>query len=83
MQSHSASGFLTILAAGLLQGTMLTPMAYLRKWQWENVWLIYATWAYHHFREYARPNIYIMMRGIRNRIILTNLANFAGYAEAA
>jgi L-rhamnose-H+ transport protein len=46
MGGHAASGFLTILAAGLLQGTVLTPMAYLHKWQWENVWIVYASWAY-------------------------------------
>ena len=46
MHTHAASGFLTVLAAGLLQGTVLTPMAYLRKWQWENIWLVYASWAY-------------------------------------
>ena len=43
---HTASGFLSVVAAGLFQGTMLTPMAYLRKWRWENVWLVYAIWAY-------------------------------------
>jgi len=43
---HTALGFLSVVAAGLFQGTMLTPMAYLRKWRWENVWFVYAIWAY-------------------------------------
>ncbi len=42
----TAPGFLTILLAGLLQGTVLTPMAYLKKWSWENIWLVYASFAY-------------------------------------
>jgi L-rhamnose-H+ transport protein len=46
MENNAATGFLSVVAAGLFQGTMLTPMAYLRKWQWENVWFIYACWAY-------------------------------------
>ena len=45
--------------------------------------IFYATWAQHHFREYAHPNIYDMMRGIRNKILLTNLANCVGYEVAA
>ena len=43
---HTTSGFLSVVAAGLFQGTMLTPMAYLRKWPWENIWFVYAIWAY-------------------------------------
>lgn len=46
MLTEAASGFLTILVAGLLQGTILTPMKYLRSWRWENIWLVYASFAY-------------------------------------
>jgi L-rhamnose-H+ transport protein len=30
------------LISGVLQGTMLTPMKYLRKWEWENIWIVFA-----------------------------------------
>jgi len=40
------SGFLTILLAGIVQGTVLTPMPYLKKWSWENIWLVYSVFAY-------------------------------------
>ena len=40
------SGFLIVLLAGIVQGTMLTPMPYLRKWSWENIWLVYSIFAY-------------------------------------
>ena len=46
MLNQAAPGFLTIVLAGLLQGTVLTPMIYLKKWKWENVWLAYASFAY-------------------------------------
>lgn len=42
----TSQGFVAILVSGLLQGTMLVPMKYLRKWKWENTWLVYATFAY-------------------------------------
>jgi L-rhamnose-H+ transport protein len=46
MLASVGSGFLTILLAGVLQGSVLTPMPYLRKWSWENTWLIYSIFAY-------------------------------------
>jgi len=39
-------GFLTVLLAGIVQGTVLTPMPYLKKWSWENTWLLYSICAY-------------------------------------
>lgn len=42
----AGSGFMIVLAAGIVQGTMLTPMPYLKKWSWENIWLLFAISAY-------------------------------------
>jgi len=42
----AGSGFLIVLLAGAIQGSVLTPMPYLRKWSWENIWLVYSTSAY-------------------------------------
>src|SRR5579863_8907302 len=42
----ATSGFVIIVLGGLLQGSVLTPMKYLPKWPWENIWLVYATFAY-------------------------------------
>lgn len=46
MPTGAASGFVIILLGGLLQGSVLTPMKYLPKWSWENIWLVYSTFAY-------------------------------------
>lgn len=46
LPASASLGFMTILIAGLLQGTVLTPMKYLRHWRWENIWLVYASFAY-------------------------------------
>jgi L-rhamnose-H+ transport protein len=46
MFPSAGSGFLIILIAGVVQGSVLTPMAYLKKWSWENTWLIYSLFAY-------------------------------------
>lgn len=46
MPASASIGFMTILIAGVLQGTVLTPMKYLRDWRWENIWLVYASFAY-------------------------------------
>ncbi len=43
---ETSQGFVAILVSGVLQGTMLAPMKYLRKWKWENTWLVFATLAY-------------------------------------
>ena len=40
------AGFLTVLIAGVVQSSVLTPMPYLKKWPWENIWLVYSTCAY-------------------------------------
>lgn len=39
-------GLIATLISGVLQGTMLTPMKYLRKWEWENIWIVFASSGY-------------------------------------
>lgn len=39
-------GLALILFAGILGGTVLAPMKYVRGWKWENLWLVYAACAY-------------------------------------
>lgn len=46
MFPFAGSGFLMILLAGIMQGTVFTPMPYLKKWPWENIWLLYSISAY-------------------------------------
>jgi L-rhamnose-H+ transport protein len=46
MLSGITLGFVTIVCAGLLQGSILAPMKYMPQWMWENIWLVYATFAY-------------------------------------
>lgn len=42
MQSNFVLGILMGILAGLVNGIFLLPMRYARKWEWENVWLIFA-----------------------------------------
>jgi L-rhamnose-H+ transport protein len=35
-------GLIITLVSGVMQGVMLTPMKYLRKWEWENIWIVFA-----------------------------------------
>jgi L-rhamnose-H+ transport protein len=46
MTPSAGAGFLIILLAGAVQGTVLTPMPYLKKWSWENKWLTYSIFSY-------------------------------------
>ena len=46
MQSTNWTGFLQALVAGGLVGSVLVPMKYVRKWAWENSWLLFASCAY-------------------------------------
>lgn len=40
------SGYLLVLAAGILQGSFMLPMKYARRWAWENTWLVFSATAY-------------------------------------
>src|SRR5260370_12594282 len=35
-------GFLLVLWAGLLQGTFILPMTFVRKWSWEHTWATFS-----------------------------------------
>jgi L-rhamnose-H+ transport protein len=38
-------GIVSALVSGLLNGSFAAPMKRMSKWQWENIWLIWAVWA--------------------------------------
>jgi L-rhamnose-H+ transport protein len=40
------TGYALVLAAGLLQGSFMLPMKFMRRWAWENTWLVFSTAAY-------------------------------------
>ena len=42
MQMHLLTGFLLVLVAGLLQGTLILPMTLVRKWSWEHTWATFS-----------------------------------------
>lgn len=44
--SDTVAGLLTVLAAGVCQGSFMLPMKWTKRWQWENTWLIFAFSAY-------------------------------------
>ncbi len=39
-------GLLWILVAGIGQGSFVLPMKFVRRWKWEQLWLIYSSFAY-------------------------------------
>jgi L-rhamnose-H+ transport protein len=43
---HFLFGIIFTIMAGVLQGSMLWPMKFMRKWEWENIWLGFCTSAY-------------------------------------
>lgn len=46
MSGSAGEGFFMIVTGGLLQGMIFAPMPYLKRWAWENIWLMYASFAY-------------------------------------
>jgi len=42
MTSAAATGSVIVLIAGISQGVFAVPMKYARRWNYENIWLIYA-----------------------------------------
>jgi L-rhamnose-H+ transport protein len=46
VNSATVYGLSVIALSGLLQGSVLSPMKYLRKWPFENIWLLFSTFAY-------------------------------------
>jgi L-rhamnose-H+ transport protein len=45
-ESSFLAGFAIVLAAGVFQGSFLFPAKWMKGWEWENYWLIFATVAY-------------------------------------
>jgi len=72
------AGFLTVLIAGVVQGSVLTPMPYLKKWSWENIWLVYATAAYlifpWPFALLTVPHLFSAFGAVPSNIIMWTLA---------
>jgi L-rhamnose-H+ transport protein len=46
MQNAGWSGIITVLIAGLIMGSVLVPVKLVRKWAWENTWLVFSVCAY-------------------------------------
>ena len=42
IMSELLSGLLIVIAASVLQGSFMVPMAYVRKWKWENSWAVFS-----------------------------------------
>lgn len=40
--SETVSGFLIVLLAGVIQGSFMVPMAYVKHWAWENSWAVFS-----------------------------------------
>ena len=39
------TGIISAFVSGILNGSFATPMKRMEKWEWENIWLIWAVWA--------------------------------------
>ena len=74
----TGAGFLTVLLAGVVQGSVLTPMPYLKKWSWENIWLVYSTAAYlilpWPFALLTVPHLFSAFGAVPSNIIMWTLA---------
>lgn len=46
MASDNLAGIGITLAAGVIGGSALVPIKFVRRWKWENTWLLYACCAY-------------------------------------
>lgn len=46
MGDNVLAGLLIVLCGGLFQGSFLAPSKWIRRWEWENYWLIFAASAY-------------------------------------
>jgi L-rhamnose-H+ transport protein len=81
MLPFAGSGFFIILLAGIVQGTVLTPMPYLKKWAWENTWLLYSVFAYlilpWPFALVTIPNLVTVLGSTSHEIIVRTL--FLGF----
>jgi L-rhamnose-H+ transport protein len=46
MQIGGWAGIVTVLVAGIIMGSVLVPVKLVKKWAWENTWLVFAACAY-------------------------------------
>lgn len=46
MHDSFLTGLVIVLAAGVLQGSFMYPTKWMKGWEWENYWLIFAAVAY-------------------------------------
>jgi L-rhamnose-H+ transport protein len=46
MRTSVGFGLFAVLLGGVFQGSVLLPMKFTRRWQWENTWLCFSTTAY-------------------------------------
>lgn len=77
MVTGVAIGFVTVFVAGLLQGSVLAPMKYMPKWAWENIWLVYATFAYlffpWFFAEVTTPHLLSVLAATPHGVLIRTL----------
>jgi L-rhamnose-H+ transport protein len=68
-------GVALVLVAGILGGTVLAPMKYVRGWKWENLWLVYSACAYLIFPWLVGfltvPHLLSVYGGVDARTVLT------------
>jgi len=73
--TETIGGLALILAAGVLGGTVLAPMKYVRGWKWENLWLLYSACAYLMFPWLVGfltvPHLLSVYGGVDARTVLT------------
>jgi L-rhamnose-H+ transport protein len=73
--TNTFGGLILILVAGILGGTVLAPMKYVRGWKWENLWLLYAACAYLIFPWLVGfltvPHLVSVYGGVDGRTVLT------------
>ena len=43
MKSEAVLDFVTILVAGIMNGSFAVPMKWTRHWAWENIWLAWSS----------------------------------------
>jgi len=46
MSSAQWIGLWAVLSGGVCQGSFMLPMKWTKQWSWENIWLVFALWAY-------------------------------------
>jgi len=80
-------GLIVTLVSGVMQGTMLVPMKYLRKWEWENIWIVFAIFAYMFlpwvFAALTIPHLLAVYQSVPAAILLRTVLYGVGWGCAA